>query len=48
MNCEETRMSEWGVRERVSAKMEPTSAGRGLADTAGATPAWASAQAEHE
>lgn len=48
MNCDETRMREWGVRERVSAKMEPTSEGSGLADTAGATPAWASAHTEHE
>jgi len=48
MNCEETRMREWGVREIVIAKMEPTSAGSTLADIAGATPAWASAHTEHE
>lgn len=48
MNCEEIRRSAWGVCERVSARMEPINAGKGVADTAGATPACASAHTEHE
>jgi len=48
MNCDQTRIEEYGVREIGSARMEPTSAGSRLADIAGVTPAWASAQTEHE